>query len=187
MKLRMRNLFMIAALLLLSSGCSTKTPPANEPVKEESSGQETDIKTETDENDEKEPGGNNGPDLSENDGPELSSAEETAQNHQDYEDEGREVALVTDVSYVMDHGFNEAAFQGIQKYADAAGISYSSYSTDVDTAESYQDTILAAIHNNAELVVCVGPHFEQAVGSLQNDYSDTYFLLLDGEIGRAHV
>lgn len=180
MKLRMRNLFMIAALLLLSSGCSTKTPPANEPVKEESSGQETDIKSETDENDEKEPGGNDGPDLSENDGPELSSAQETAQNHQDYEEEGREVALVTDVSYVMDHGFNEAAFQGIQKYADAAGISYSSYSTDVDTAESYQDTILAAIHNNAELVVCVGPHFEQAVGSLQNDYSDTYFLLLDG-------
>ena len=119
MKLRMRNLFMIAALLLLSSGCSTKTPPANEPVKEESSGQETDIKSETDENDEKEPGGNDGPDLSENDGPELSSAQETAQNHQDYEEEGREVALVTDVSYVMDHGFNEAAFQGIQKYADA--------------------------------------------------------------------
>lgn len=182
MKLRMKNLFIIAALILLSSGCGTKTPPAREPVQGDTSVKETERKEEPESAGNSKEGhdGNDGPDLGGSDGPELSPEEETAQSHHDYEEEGREIALVTDVGYVMDHGFNEAALQGIQKYSDAAGISYSCYSTDVDTEDAYKDTILAAIRNNAELVVCVGPHFEQAVGSLQNDYHDTYFLLLDG-------
>lgn len=90
------------------------------------------------------------------------------------------IALVTDVSSVMDNGFNQAALQGIQTYSDGADIFYATYSTETDTADAYKDTILAAIQDNAELIVCAGPHFERAVGELQNEYSNVYFLLLDG-------
>ncbi len=39
---------------------------------------------------------------------------------------------------------------------------------------------MTAIEDDAELVVCVGPDFEEAVGSLQEEYKDVYFLLLGG-------
>lgn len=108
----------------------------------------------------------------------LQKAEES--EYHDYQETGGQIALVIDVSSVLDHGFNQAALEGAQTYADAAGVSYSYYSAASDSTESYEDAVLTAIQNDARLIICAGSHFEQAVGKLQNDYSDIYFLLLDG-------
>lgn len=100
--------------------------------------------------------------------------------HNDYQETGGEVALVIDVSSVMDNSFNQAAYEGTQTYAQAAGVSYSYYSAVDNSATEYKNAVLDAIENDAKLVICAGSHFEQAVGSLQDDYSDIFFLLLDG-------
>lgn len=160
MKLRIKNVFMIAALLLLSSGCGIQ------PVPTEDADLVHSPNTVLNEQEEEEP--------------KMSTEGETAKNHRDYQTEGRQVALVTDGGSAIDSGFNQAAYKGVQTYAEAAGISYSCYSADADTPDAYENTLLEAIEDNAELVVCVGSHFEQAVYSLQEEYDEIYFLLLDG-------
>lgn len=155
MKLRIKSLFMIAALLLLSSGCNSETTPVGED------------------------------DITQDSAPESgedpdSLTEDGDRNIQKEKIMDRRAALVTDGSSAMDNGFGQAALKGVKTYADAACVPYSCYTAAEDTPDSYRDTILAAIEENAELVVCVGPHFEEAVGSLQGEYDDIYFLLLGG-------
>lgn len=159
MKKKIKILFMIVTLMILASACGTQAVPAEEP---DNIAQPADQITD------------------DNDDTEQGTDEENTGNARDERKSGVRIALVTDVSSVMDSGFNQAALQGIQTYADGAGVFYSTYSTDTDTAEDYKNAVLTAIQDNAELIVCVGTHFEQVVGELQNDYSGIYFLLLDG-------
>ena len=154
MKRKIKILCMIITFILFCSACGTRTASTEEPDNAQPADQI----------------------LDENIDPEQDHVE----NLRDDRKSGARIALVTDVSSVMDSGFNQAALQGIQTYADGAGVFYSTYSTDVDTPDSYKNTVITAIQDNAELIVCVGTHFEQAVCDLQNDYSDIYFLLLDG-------
>lgn len=100
-------------------------------------------------------------------------------NHS-YMESGGEVALVIGMGVLSDSGYNQAAYEGTQIYAQAAGVSYSYYEPLENTPEAYKDAVLKAIDNNARLIICAGPHFEQAVGSLQNTYDNIYFLLVDG-------
>ena len=156
---------MIAAFILLASGCGTQDSDQVEAAEEiQDSGPTADETKEPEETDETEP----------------PVEQEEGKESQDDRRSGVQIALVTDVSSAMDNGFNQAALQGIQTYADGAGISYSCYSTDEDSLDAYEDTIVSAIEDEAELIVCAGAHFEQAVGRLQDDYKSIYFLLLDG-------
>lgn len=93
---------------------------------------------------------------------------------------GGPVALVIGTGPAMDDGYNQAAFEGVQSYAQSAGVTYACYSAETDSLEGYEEAVLSAIEDGAQLVVCAGSYFEQAVGSLQNRDSDIYFLLLDG-------
>lgn len=147
-------LFIFIALILMVFGCSTQSVSTEEPDNTQPADQVSD----------------------ENDNPEQDNTEES----RDDQKSGARIALVTDVSSAMDSGFNQAALQGIQTYADGAGVYYSTYSTETDTLDAYKNTVINAIQDNAELIVCAGTHFEQVIGDLQNEYSDIYFLLLDG-------
>ncbi|GFI47048.1 membrane lipoprotein TmpC [Lachnospiraceae bacterium] len=100
--------------------------------------------------------------------------------YQDYQEKGGKVALVGDVGSHAEDSYNQAALEGVRSYAQAAGISYSYYSAGRDSREAYEEAVLYAIENQAEVVVCAGPHFEQAVGTLQEKYGEVNFLLLDG-------
>ncbi len=155
--MKKKIIMLITMLIFMVSACSARTAPAEEADHTQQGEQEAD---------ENVPSGAPAPENEENSGENRKS--------------GVRIALVTDVSSVMDSGFNQAALKGIQTYSDGAGVFYSSYSTQTDAPEAYRDTVLAAIQDNAELIVCVGSHFEQAVGELQDDYEDIYFLLLDG-------
>lgn len=152
--MKKKILFILIALILMVSGCSTQTVPTEEPDNTHPADQVSDG----------------------NDEPEKGNTD----NSRDDQKSGARIALVTDVSSAMDSGFNQAALQGIQTYADGAGVFYSTYSTDTDTLDAYKNTVISAIQDNAELIVCAGTHFEQVVGDLQKEYSDIYFLLLDG-------
>lgn len=161
MKRQLKGLFVIAALMLSVSGCGIQ----------DALGEGTNHMEET-----------NPPDDGAEDSDDLGSAakQEGTGEQRDNRPADVRIALVTDVSSVMDQGFNQAALKGIETYADGACVSYACYSAEEDKEDSYRNIILEAIQNEAELVVCAGSHFEQAVGSLQEEYANIYFLLLDG-------
>lgn len=93
---------------------------------------------------------------------------------------GGQIALVIDPGVPEDSEFNQAAWEGVLSYADAADISCSYYSVENDVEDGCEMAITEAIQNQARIVICTGSRFEQAVGSLQKQYSDVSFLLLDG-------
>ncbi len=99
---------------------------------------------------------------------------------QDYQKTGGEVALITDFSSIMDHGFNEAAYEGTKAYAQSAGVSYSYYSASSNSDVAYKKTIEDAISSGSKLLICAGSNFQTVIEELQDDYPDIDFLLLDG-------
>lgn len=161
MKLRIRTICLIAASLCLASACADPADRPEEPVASTPS-QDDPVQ----EKDEKLP--------------ELTLEPTPTVDPQNRHVKGIQTALVTDVSSAVDHGFNQAALDGIETYAAAACVSFTAYSTEKDAPDAYKDTVLAAIEGGADLIICAGEHFEEAVGGLQNEYSDVYFLLLDG-------
>lgn len=97
----------------------------------------------------------------------------------DYQEKGGEIAFVSDGT-VMDGGYNETIYKGIQMYGLAAGASFSSYNTEEDHFEGYTQIIEYAVSNQAKIVVCAGYDFSEAVGTLQNIHPEVSFLLIDG-------
>lgn len=160
MRRRLGILGLAAAVGMLSAGCGKNDEIVKEPAVTEIPAQEED---KPEEEPEKEP--------------EIEPERTTVNNCQIA---GGQVALVIDVGSAMDRGFNQAALNGAQTYADAAEISYSYYSASDDTEESYEKAVITAIQNDASLVICAGSHFDETVGRLQNEYGDVFFLLLDG-------
>ena len=92
-----------------------------------------------------------------------------------------ELALVTDLGTIDDKSFNQGAWEGLKKYADEKGISYKYYQPQEQSTDAYLETIGLAIEGGAKLVVCPGYLFEEPVYLAQQQYPDTYFILLDGE------
>lgn len=99
-----------------------------------------------------------------------------------HQEAGGEIALVIDPAMAEDKALNQAALEGALTYADAADISCSRYSVEADSERGYEKAIETAIQNGARIVICTGSRFEQALGSLQEQYSDVSFLLLDGVV-----
>lgn len=92
-----------------------------------------------------------------------------------------ELALITDTFGIEDQGFNQAAWQGLQKYAAQHDLSYQYYQAEEQNDAAYVKAIAAAVEAGAKVVICPGMLFEAAVYEAQYAYADTCFVLLDGE------
>lgn len=92
-----------------------------------------------------------------------------------------EIALVTDVGNIDDKSFNEGSWKGVVKYATENNKKYAYYRPSEDSTASRVETIENAIKKGAKMVVCPGYLFEEAVYTVQNEFPETSFLLLDGE------
>ncbi|HRR90021.1 MAG TPA: BMP family ABC transporter substrate-binding protein, partial [Eubacteriales bacterium] len=92
-----------------------------------------------------------------------------------------EIALVTDVGNIDDKSFNEGAWNGVKQFAEANGKTYGYFRPSEDSDESRIETIKTAIERGAKVVVCPGYLFEVAIYTLQGQYPNVNFLLLDGE------
>ncbi|MDC7243392.1 MAG: BMP family ABC transporter substrate-binding protein, partial [Sphaerochaetaceae bacterium] len=97
------------------------------------------------------------------------------------EEETYEIALVTDVGNIDDESFNQGAWEGVVEYGDEFEVSYTYYRPSEDSDAARIETIEAAIAAGAKVVVCPGYLFETAIYSVQDDYPEVSFLLLDGE------
>lgn len=96
----------------------------------------------------------------------------------DYNESGGEIVLLTDGS-VEDGGYNEAVYNGVRMYALGAGKSFSYYSANPDEPESYGELIGRSAQEGARIIVCAGDIFGEAVGTMQQTYPQTAFLLID--------
>ncbi len=96
----------------------------------------------------------------------------------DHRETGGEIAFVSD-GVVMDGDCNEAVYEGIQMYALSAGVSFSCYSAQDGTQDSRTAALRSAVDNQAQVVVCLGRDFREAVEKLQDSCPDIFFLLID--------
>ncbi len=107
--------------------------------------------------------------------------EELLRDHyEDYQEEGGEIAFVSDGT-VMDGGYNEVIYEGVQMYGLAAGVSFSCYNIEEDNFEGHLEIVEHAINKQAKIIVCAGYDFREAVGKLQDSHPEISFLLIDGE------
>ena len=113
---------------------------------------------------------------------EAAPAEETTEETTEV---AMNVALVTDVGNIDDKSFNQGAWEGVVAFCEAKGLKqgegYDYYRPSEDSTEARVETINTAIKNGANVVVCPGYLFEDAIFTVQNDNPDVMFLLLDGE------
>ncbi|MDO4543005.1 MAG: BMP family ABC transporter substrate-binding protein [Clostridia bacterium] len=95
------------------------------------------------------------------------------------------IALVTDVGNIDDKSFNQGAWEGVVQFAESKGLvqgdGYDYYRPSEDSTEARVETIGTAIANGANVVVCPGYLFEDAIYTVQSQYPEVMFLLLDGE------
>ena len=95
------------------------------------------------------------------------------------------IALVTDVGNIDDKSFNQGAWEGVVAFAEANGLTqgngYDYYRPSEDSTEARVETINTAIKNGANVIVCPGYLFEDAIFAVQNENPEVMFLLLDGE------
>lgn len=95
------------------------------------------------------------------------------------------IALVTDVGNIDDKSFNQGAWEGVVKFCEEKGLKqgegYNYYRPSEDSTEARIETISNAINDGATVVVCPGYLFEEALYTVQNNYPEVQFMLLDGE------
>ena len=94
--------------------------------------------------------------------------------------ESGKIAMITDGKSAEDGGINQEIWQGIQQYAAESGRQAEAYQPQQETLPSYEQTIDKAVSDGAEIIVCAGENFENAVYDMQRIERDVRFVLLDG-------
>lgn len=95
--------------------------------------------------------------------------------------EGIDIAFVTDMGTVNDGSFNQGAYEGVVRYTEASGKTSKVYEPDGATTDDYMKNLKAAVKDGADVIVCPGVLFEEAIFKAQKKYPKVNFILLDGE------
>lgn len=91
-----------------------------------------------------------------------------------------EIALITDKGNIDDKSFNQGAWEGVVKFADANKITHKYYKPEEASDAGYLAQIDLAITGGAKVVVTPGYLFEVPIYEAQTKYPDVKFILLDG-------
>ena len=95
--------------------------------------------------------------------------------------DGIDIAFITDMGTVNDGSFNQGAYEGISQFSEATGKTAKVYEPDGATTEAYLKNVKAAVKDGADIIVCPGVLFEEAIFKAQKKYPKVNFILLDGE------
>jgi basic membrane protein A len=87
------------------------------------------------------------------------------------------VVLVTDINQLNDHGFNQLAYQGLQRAEKQLGIRGDVYQS--ASAQAYIPNLSTAARRNADLVVAVGFDQAAAVAKVAKQFPNTHFAIID--------
>lgn len=98
-----------------------------------------------------------------------------------------EVALVTDVGQLMDQGFNQGTYEGIQEYCEKNFVSYAHYVPENGANATDEDRMNAmerAIEKGAKIIVAPGFGQGEAIQAMAKKYKSIKFVYVDGETFR---
>lgn len=90
-----------------------------------------------------------------------------------------ELALITDHGNINDLSFNNAAWDGLVKYARENNINHNYYKPANTSDEAYLSSIALAVKGGAKVIVTPGILFQSAVYEAQTMYPDVSFILID--------
>ncbi|MBQ7475525.1 MAG: BMP family ABC transporter substrate-binding protein [Clostridia bacterium] len=99
------------------------------------------------------------------------------------EDGKYEVALVTDVGQLMDKGFNQGTWEGVEGFSKANGKTYKYYQPANGADATDNDRIAAmkqAITNGAKIIVAPGFLQQAAMEAVAKENPDVKFVFVDG-------
>jgi basic membrane protein A len=87
------------------------------------------------------------------------------------------VVLVTDINQLNDHGFNQLAYEGLQRAERNLGIRGDVYQS--ASAQDYVPNLSTAARKKADLVVAVGFDQAAAVAKVAKQFPNTHFAIID--------
>ena len=95
------------------------------------------------------------------------------------ESSGYEIAVI--VRNIDDKSFNQSTWEGVKDYAEHYGISYKYYRVPDKNVQATLNAIDIAVRMGAKLIITPGHIFETAIYKAQDIYTNTHFILIDGE------
>jgi basic membrane protein A and related proteins len=87
------------------------------------------------------------------------------------------VVLVTDIGQLNDHGFNQLAYQGLQRAQRELGIDGEVYQS--PSSSDYVPNLTTAARKNADLVVSVGFDQANSIATVAKQFPKTHFAIID--------
>ena len=93
-------------------------------------------------------------------------------------------ALLFDMGGKFDKSFNEAAYNGAEKFKAETGISYLEFEV---TNESQRDQALERMARRASIVVVVGFAFGTSLEGVSERYPDAKFTIIDASVDKPNV
>ncbi len=93
--------------------------------------------------------------------------------------DGAEIALVTDAGDINDRSFNQSAWEAVEQYAKETDTTYQYYKPATFDTAGYTASIEQAIENGAKVIVVPGFKFAEAMSSMQTEYPETNFIMID--------
>lgn len=96
-----------------------------------------------------------------------------------------EPALIFDLGGKFDKSFNEAAFNGAQRWAEETGNSYREI--ELQSAAQREQALRRFAESGANPIVMTGFAFGDALGAVAADYPDTDFVIIDMVVDQPNV
>jgi basic membrane protein A and related proteins len=94
-------------------------------------------------------------------------------------------AIIFDMGGKFDKSFNEAAYNGAERFKEESGIEYLEFEV---TNESQRDQALRRMaRRGADVVVAVGFSFATPLEEIAKEYPDTKFVIIDGVVEQPNV
>jgi basic membrane protein A and related proteins len=94
-------------------------------------------------------------------------------------------ALIFDMGGKFDKSFNEAAYNGAERFKEESGIEYLEFEV---TNESQRDQALRRMaRRGANVVIAVGFSFATPLEEIAKEYPDTKFVIIDGVVEQPNV
>ncbi|MBO4992221.1 MAG: BMP family protein [Firmicutes bacterium] len=91
-----------------------------------------------------------------------------------------EIALIMKEDSVEEDPYGQGIWNGIETFAQSNGVTCQWFSVGSDDIEDCKETMNQAISEGARVLVVGGSDFEQAVFSMELEYLDVSFIIVDG-------
>ena len=91
-----------------------------------------------------------------------------------------EIALITDVGTIDDKSFNQGSWEGVVKYAIDNDKTFKYFQPTEKSDAAYINSINLAIEGGAKIIVTPGFLFEGPIHTVQDQFPDVHFILIDG-------